>query len=110
MSAQGTLFDLGASRAAKDEGMRRVAAHAPAAWLAAARAAVLSVARRGEEFTSDDVWQTGLPSPPEPRALGAVMGELARVGLIAQTGRYVRTARRTRHNAPVAVWLGIYQP
>jgi hypothetical protein len=101
---QGSLFDMEAGKRGKEDGLARVAAHAPSAWMVKARALVVDVAKRKDTFTSDDVWQAGLETPPEPRALGAVMNELARAQLVEKTGQYVKTARKTRHNAPVAVW------
>lgn len=101
---QGQLFDFEEGTARKEKAIRRVAQRVDPKWLAHARELIVLTARHKEEFTSDDVWQAGLEAPPEPRALGAVMNELARAQVIVQTGRFVKTARKSRHNAPVAVW------
>ena len=97
-------FDESAGEAGKTGGMADAADGAGEHWLLSARAIVLAVSRRQEEFTSDDVWKAGLENPREPRALGPVMNSLAREGAIIQTGRFVKTARKTRHCAPIAVW------
>lgn len=99
-----TLFDFEEGTRRKDAGMSRAAAGAGTPWQALAEVAVLQVAREKDEFTSDDIWATGLPKPPEPRALGAVMNRLARAHLIMKTGRYVKTSQASRNNAPIAVW------
>lgn len=101
---QGHLFDAKEGKLLKERALLAVAANAPSGWATTAALLVMKVAKREQEFTSDDVWKEGLEEPPEPRALGAVMGSLARAKHIEQTGRYVKTARKTRHHAPIAVW------
>lgn len=96
-------FDEGTRR--KEDGMARAAAGAGISWQEAAEAVVLRLARDRDEFTSDDIWATGLAKPAEPRALGAVMNRLARAHSIVKTGRYVKTSQASRNNAPIAVWM-----
>ena len=98
------LLDFAESVRQRDTALARVEAHADDSWLARARAVVLSVSASRTEFTSDDLWSAGLPKPREPRALGAVLRELARQGLIESTGRFVRTTQVSRHAAPILVW------
>lgn len=75
-----------------------------AAWYAEARRTVIKVARQklDDGFTSDDVWEAGLPKPSNPRALGPVMKGLAGEGELLATGRYVLS--KARKSAPVMVW------
>lgn len=113
---QGLLWDWGharpvsnlaEARAARDRALVAVAEGAPQDWMEDAERTVLAIARRRAEFTADDIWATGLCSPPEPRALGAVMTAAARAGLIARTGRFQATARAKRHAAPIAIWRSL---
>lgn len=98
------LFDAG--RAARDDALERVEKGAPMQWKDLAEKVVRLFASKGEPFTSDDLWQYGLPKPREPRALGAIMAKLARRGIIRKTGRYLPCRSATRHVAPVAEWIG----
>lgn len=98
------LFDWAAGHRAKEAALEQVGGNSPPDWKARARAIVLALSLSRPAFTSDDVWQAGLDEPHEPRALGAVMNSLAKSGAIEKTGAYVQTARKTRHNAPIAVW------
>lgn len=88
--------------------LERVERAAPADWKAAARDAIRRVARRGELFTSDDVWEAleaaGMPPPAEPRALGALMLGASRAGLIAPAG-YTPSRRPGTHAHPVRLWF-----
>lgn len=99
-----TLFDE-AGRA-RDEALARVGDHADPAWTATARRIVLAISAGGE-FTTDDVW-TGLESAGvathEPRALGAVIRQLAGEGAIGKAGTYRPSTRAACHARPIAVW------
>lgn len=91
-----------AAEAARDEAIRNVERGAPAAWLAAA-SALIKAFPAGTHFTTDDLWAK-LTSPPEPRAMGAVVKHASMTGLITSTGRYLKSARAECHARPVAVW------
>lgn len=94
----------------RDEGMARVESHADPDWKAAAAATVEQVARTHREFTSDDVWEAGLPKVAESRALGPVMSAAARAGLIVSTDRFVSTTQPKSHRSPARVWASrIYE-
>lgn len=62
----------------------------------------------GTEFTTDHIWieieRRGSLVPPEPRAMGAVMGTLARSGLIAPTDKWEKSERPEAHRRPMQVW------
>lgn len=97
-----TLFD---AEEARDEAVRRVERHAPGAWIQAARDATVLVSLARFDFTTDDVWAAlGDRTPPEPRAMGAVMKALAGEGRIRATGEYRKSVRVECHARPVAVW------
>lgn len=73
-----------------------------AAWVAEAEQVVIKVMKQKGDFTSDDVWEAGLPKPSNPRALGPVLKSLSKKGLIYSTGVFKRS--KARKSAPVAVW------
>lgn len=91
-----------------DEALERVEANADKDWMRAARDAVAALALAGGSFTTDDAWKLlrEVPVPREPRAMGAVIRELARMGLILPTGEYRKSERPDCHRRPVAVWRG----
>ena len=96
-----TLFD---AEEARDEALARVEAGA-GDWVQRARDAVTMVALARFDFTTDDVWDAlGEDRPAEPRALGAVMKQLAAEGRIRATGEYRKSQRVDCHARPVAVW------
>lgn len=77
------------------------------AWKEEALVAIRLVARQKAEFTADDVWQTGLDEPSNPKALGNVMLVAKREGVAMKTGRVVTTARVSRNAGDVAVWRSL---
>lgn len=93
---------------AKLVAMARVHAHADPAWLAQAYRAIQDLCARELYVTSDSVWalldERGVPSPREPRALGAVMRQAARDGLLEASGEYVQSEREACHSRPVQKW------
>ena len=58
-----------------------------------------------EEWTTDDLWQRGLPDVKEPRALGGILRRLSRSGIIETTDR-VRTSNRheQNHGRKLQIW------
>lgn len=96
----------GAGEQAADEAIARAGAAAPGDWTAAARATLRALAASGAEFTTDDLWAQ-LPSPPEPRAMGAVIRWGALQGLIVDTGRSRKSNRPECHARPVSIWQGV---
>jgi hypothetical protein len=77
-------------------------------WLETARLVVVSLAKTGQPFTADDVWDklAGHSAVThEPSALGAVMRKVASAGLIRATGDYVKSRRPEAHQRPIRVWV-----
>lgn len=76
-------------------------------WLREARAVVALLCKRGQDFTTDDVWNllehSGLKTH-EPRALGAIIRELVKGRKIESTGTYKKSLRKECHRRPLAVW------
>lgn len=96
---------LAASQAARDEAVVKVGEAAEAdGWMDVAIDAIRRVAMAKDEFTADDVWQTGLEAPREGRALGAAFTRLQRDGEIEATPIFKSTVRASRHAAPIRVW------
>lgn len=103
---QATLDDE--ARAAGNEAVERVRRNNQD-WLNVAHYALAAVCvQKPNGFTADDVWQAladrGAPAPDEPRALGAVIRTWLRDGMIAHTGRYVRSRRPACHGRPLPVY------
>ena len=61
-----------------------------------------------EEWTTDELWQKGLPYVKEPRALGGVLKRLSNAGIIEKTDR-VSTSNRheTHHGRSLTVWRSV---
>lgn len=107
MFPQLDMFDMAQARAARDEGMRRVEAHANAdepAWAEYAYEFLLNFAHGCEEFKIEDVRAAAaghVPDPPDARAWGPVAFRAARKGRI-EVARYAPAA--TSHGSPKPVW------
>lgn len=78
-------------------------------WAMHAMAAVKTMSLN-PSFTIDDIWAKldgmGIARPSDSRALGQVMQRLKREGVIKPTGKTVPTKQKSRHHAPIAVWVG----
>lgn len=75
-------------------------------WRREAEAAVQILIRKGEPFSTDEVWRLlegSSAKTHEPRAMGAVMRKFVKEGLIDSIG-YQKTTRRESHRRPIAVW------
>jgi hypothetical protein len=93
-----------AGDAAKNEAIGRVLDGADPAWVDEALRAVFWVASRKERFTTDDVWEQGITSPEEPRAMGAVMRVAESQGWIEPTRDHWLSRRPVCHRRPLRVW------
>lgn len=102
------LLDIIAANEARDRAIRRVGTSSRPEWRAAIRAAICDIAATHSTFTTDEVWQYcedhGISNPSEPRALGAVMRDVASSGVIEPTNEYRLSARPTCHRRPIRVW------
>lgn len=90
------------------EALDRVERGATGAWMDEARMAVKVLCARRAEFTTDDVWRLMTLvhiDTRDHRALGAVMRQAVKDGLIRNTGRYRKSTRPECHRRPVAVWM-----
>jgi hypothetical protein len=96
----------------KQHGMD-TAAEAVPTWLDMAHAAVRHLAATGNCFTSEDVTAlVGLPrgqiGQHRNNAVGAVMAQAARAGIIRRHG-YQQSRRPVSHAAVLSVWQGTGQ-
>lgn len=73
-------------------------------WKDKAYATVLKVAESMQEFTPDDIWDSGLEKPVEARALGGIMRSARSKGIIEKTGRVTPTRQKESHATDVTVW------
>ncbi|CED58364.1 putative uncharacterized protein [Moritella viscosa] len=73
-------------------------------WRNKAHAVVVRVAESNNEFTPDDIWDTGLEKPEEARWLGPVMNAARRQGIIEKTGRVQPTRQKESHGCDVTIW------
>ena len=74
-------------------------------WRIEAEEAVVTLAKRLPEFTTDEVWDLIEAAPPsEPRALGHVMTAMAARGWIRATDRVRKSRRPECHSRPVQIW------
>jgi hypothetical protein len=97
-------------QAARDEALERVEAAAHEEWKLAAAEAIASLAFNFETFTSDDVWRIldrSEHTTHERKAMGPMLLNAARDGLIERTGRTVDSRRTACHGRPVRVWRSL---
>lgn len=98
------------AEAARDEAMARADGHADPLWRDAAMRVIRSLAASGAEFTTDEVWSALARSghvTHEPRALGALMVQAGKAGIVKPTDRYRNSRRVECHARPVRVWVGV---
>lgn len=102
---QRSIFDQAEQK--KQDGINLAYRNAPSIWKEAASTALIAVAKRTFEFTTDDLWQElasqGIHTG-ENRAMGAIMQAGNRSGVIEFTGEYKPTTRVVGHKGPKAVW------
>jgi hypothetical protein len=96
------------ARAERDAALETVTAGTDPDWEAAAIEAVrVLAARHPDTFTTDDVWdllaERGAPECREPRALGTIMREALRHGVVRAEGY---APSRRRRMAPVRLYIG----
>lgn len=82
------VVDKEAAYARRNEGMRRAEDGVDEAWYRAALAFVTKYCRTHELMFCDDLWREGLEIPREARALGPVILQAVRTGVIERSGRY----------------------
>ncbi len=95
----------------RDKAIAQVATNTDPAWAKQTLNIIKQIATDTFDFTTDDIWQAlataSLPTPHEPRALGALMLAAHRAGLIAPTDRYRQSKRPECHARPIRVWQAV---
>ena len=79
--------------------------HADRPWLDCARRAATELARRGQDFTADDLTGRGVPDPDHPARWGSLFSALKREGIITLVD-FRASAKPTRNGGVVRVWRG----
>ena len=112
MTGQGDLLDLAAAISARDEAVTRVGDHADVEWVAHILDVIYCLAVARDTMTTDDIWETvgEVAATHEPRALGAVMRQAARLGYVKASDTYTPSARPACHARPVRVWASLIRP
>ena len=95
----------------RDQSLVDVAVNANPNWWQHAVNIVQDVAATSFDFTTDDIWceleRRNVMTPHEPRAIGAVVVAVKRLGLIAPTNRYRPSNRPECHARPIRVWQAV---
>lgn len=90
----------------KEMAIERSGEHAEPSWKRKALEIVMDLCTKRREFTSDEVWaelSRHEEHTKEPRALGAIMRQAAKMGICRAIG-YAKSERRERHSGVVSVW------
>ncbi len=103
------LFDEAEARRRRDEAIENVARGADSDWMRAAINVIINLAFSPGIFTTDDVWArlTHLDPPREPRAMGAAITAVRKMGCIKSTDRMIKSVRVACHRRPLTVWKGL---
>lgn len=92
---------------ARDQAIAQAGQHADDQWRDTAHTVVRELANAGVPFTTDHVWAVldDLDATThEPRALGAVIQQASRAGVIRPTGRWVKSTRGVNHAREIKEW------
>lgn len=102
------LLDIIAATETKNQAIQQVATNTNPQWAAQCRTIIQHIATTTDTFTTDDIWQAlhdaDLPTPHEPRAIGAILVGMASENLITATNIYRPSARPACHARPIRVW------
>lgn len=91
--------------ARRSEGMRSAEDNVDEQWYRGAVAFITKHARGSEEIFCDDLWKAGLEIPREARALGPVIMQCVRDGVLERSGRY--RASTASNMTPKPVWRSL---
>jgi hypothetical protein len=76
-------------------------------WSVDAYWVIYDLARKGLEFTSDEVWKRMTYLPDNNSAMGAVFRKAVSDKIIEPTGSFITSSRPSAHSRPIRVWKGI---
>lgn len=93
--------------ALRRDGMRRAEHGTDKAWARWAEEAIRKLAATGQPFTFAEIYGPphNVPQPPSSKVQGALMGALARKGIVRHVG-YQKSMLPTTHGATVKIWIG----
>ena len=94
----------------RDEAIAKGEANAKESWKKAASAAIAQVAMLYDTFTTDEVWMRlgkSSDSTHDPRAMGSIMRNAQKQGIIAPTTLWRNSARVSCHKRPSRVWKSL---
>ena len=100
-------------RAKRDGGMENVTRGTDEAWARATAIFIRDYCRRHEKMFCDDLWAAGLPVPREARALGPIIMNAVRDGVIRRSGRVRPSIHSNMTPKPVWIsllWDGVTRP
>jgi len=105
---KGNVFDLKEGQRQRDLALSRVE-QGKEVWIKEAKQAVWRCCQDFPEFTTDEVWATGLRKPPvgDPRALGPVMLKAQKAKAIEPTERFRATRIVSNHAGPKRIWRSL---
>jgi hypothetical protein len=89
-----------------DEGMVEALAHTSNMYKEEAHGAILLLARRGGEFTVEDLRDLVGDPPNHPAAMGAIINGALRSKMIKSVG-FAKAKRRSSHARYVRVFTGV---
>lgn len=104
---QTDMLDPTAGKTLRDIAMELVKLHANDEWKKACIDVIFTLAVTKQQFSTDEVWCDLATTPAgthEPRAIGPMMMEAAKHGLIKATPLYCPSCRPKCHRRPVRVW------
>ena len=103
-SEQGTLWDLEAGKAARDEGMAKVVSHTIVSYRQSFANVVRDFRSQRLDFTSEDITaRIGFPPDTHPNAIGALTRSTAMRFGAKKVGR-VKAQRSNQHATEIALW------
>lgn len=76
------------------------------AWKQDALDLIVQLAKTGREFTSDDLYKSGLGPAPHPNLVGPVFHRAMNLGYIVPTHQVRRSRRKARRHGWVAEYRG----
>jgi hypothetical protein len=95
----------------RDDGIARALRAADETWKRACTDAIVHVAERRDEFTTDAVWtileRREVGPPKEPRAIAGVVRAAVKAGVCEATGRRVNSVLPRGHARPVMVYRSL---
>jgi len=101
-------FDAKEAARLRDDGCARVEENASDFFKHMAMEAIQKLAKARPQLTSDDVWavleKQGVPSPHEPRVMGALFRTAASYGWIKDTETFRKSARKASHRRHIQIW------